>query len=227
MPQPDSACKLDIRGLITVPAVITLAVTLLRLAGELMHGPPVLFNSAPGGPWAIVGIIWLVPVFGVYFALKLTGQGEKPRSLIRAIGFPFLAIAAIYILSFAGSRINVQQNFRERLIYAYIAFALAALVAWPGWPTLFRILVAYAYAARVPVAVVIFFALGRQWGTHYDAAPADTPGNMSLLGKYLWLGFFPQLIFWVAVTLVVGMLFGGLAAGIAQIVRRTPGTEKQ
>jgi hypothetical protein len=222
MAQPDSVSKLGIRGLIVIPAVITLAITLLRLAGELAHGPSALFNRAPGGPWAIVGIIWLVPVIGVYFALKLTSRGERPRSLLRAIGFPFLAVVIIYILSFAGSRINVQQHFRERLIYGYTTFALAAFVTWPGWPSLFRVLVAYAYSARLPVAVVTFFALWRQWGTHYDAAPLDMPGGASLFIRYLGLGIFTQLVFWVAVTVVVGMFFGGLAAGVAQLKRHAP-----
>ena len=222
MAQPVSTSKLDIREMVMIPAVITLAITLLRLAGELMHGPAALFNPAPGGPWAIVGIIWLAPVFGIYFALKLSARANEPQSVIRAIGFPFLAIVVIYLLSFAGSMIHIQQHFYGRLLYGYTAFALAALVTWPAWPSLFRTLVAYAYSARLPVVVVMFCALWSQWGTHYDAQPPDLSEGMGLLAKYLWLGFFPQLIFWVGVTIVVGMLFGGLAAGLARVVRRAP-----
>ena len=57
--------------LILVPAGITLAVTLLRLIGELQEWSSALFNRSAGGGGAIVGIVWLVPVFGIYFALKL------------------------------------------------------------------------------------------------------------------------------------------------------------
>ncbi len=54
--------------LIAVPALVTLAVTLLRLCGELRHWSPTLVRSDPGGLGAAVGIIWLAPAFGVYFA---------------------------------------------------------------------------------------------------------------------------------------------------------------
>jgi hypothetical protein len=41
--------------------------------------------------------------------------------------------------------------------------------------------------------------------------------------KFLWLGLFAQLIFWVAFTVLAGMLFGSLAAVVARLVRRTEG----
>ena len=50
--------------LILAPAVITLAVTLLRLVGELQGLSPALFNREGGGLGTFVGIVWLVPVFG-------------------------------------------------------------------------------------------------------------------------------------------------------------------
>jgi hypothetical protein len=217
-----TVAPLEIKRLILVPALVTLAVTVLRLVGELLHGPQSLFNSAPGGPWAIVGIVWLAPIFGVYFALKLAARGQEPKSIGRALGFAFLGIAVVYLLSFVGSLFHIQQNFWTRLLYGWTALALAALATWPGWPSLFRTLTAYAYAARVPVAIVMFFAFWRGWGTHYDATPPDLPEGMGLLAKYLWLGFMPQLIFWVALTVLGGMVFGSLAAGVARWVRRSP-----
>ena len=48
--------------LILVPAVITLAVTLLRLVGQLQGWSPTLFNRECGFCGALVGIVWLVPV---------------------------------------------------------------------------------------------------------------------------------------------------------------------
>jgi hypothetical protein len=72
------------------------------------------------------------------------------------------------------------------------------------------------------VAVVMFFAFWRDWGTHYDAVPSDLPDGLGLMTKYLWLGFIPQLTFWVATTVLAGMLFGSLAAGIAHLGRRKP-----
>jgi hypothetical protein len=222
MPESTSDSSLDVPGLILVPALITLGITLLRLAGELMHGPRVLFNSDPGGLWSIVGIIWLAPIFGVYFALKLAAHGEGPKSLGRAVLFILLGVAVVITFSLLGAFFHLQQHFPGGLLYLCTVVAMAALATRPGWAALFRALVAYAYAARVPVAVVMLFAFWRDWGTHYDAVPADLPDNLSLLAKCWWLALFSQMIFWVGLTVLSGMLFGSLAAGIAHLVRRRP-----
>jgi len=66
--------------------VITLAVTLLRLVGELQGWSPALFNRGdkPFSP-SLVGIVWLVPVFGAWFGWKLTRAGSGPGSLGRQV----------------------------------------------------------------------------------------------------------------------------------------------
>lgn len=215
------ATPLEIKRLVLVPALVTLAVTVVRLAGELFHGPRRFFNSDPGGPWAIVGIIWLAPIFGVYFALKLAAHGQGPKSLGRSVGFAWLGVAVIFTFSYVGGAIlHLQQNFWGRLLYFCAVVAVAALVTARGWGALFRTLVAYAYAARVPVAVLTFFAFWRDWGTHYDAVPPDLPDGLGLLAKWVWLGLFPQLIYWVGLTVIAGMLFGSLAAGISRLAHR-------
>jgi cytochrome c oxidase subunit IV len=216
--EPSAAVE-DIKGLILVPALITLGVTVARLAGEVLHGPRRLFNSDPGGPWAIVGIVWLAPIFGVYFALKLAARGQGPKSFGRALGLALLGVAVLFTFSFLGSLFHLQAHFRGRLLYLWTAATAAALVALPGWRALFRALLAYAYAARLPVVAVMFFAFWQNWGTHYDAPPPDMPEGFGMLAKFFWLGFFPQLIFWVGVTILAGMLTGSLAAGIAQLPR--------
>jgi len=65
--------------IILVPALITLVVTLLRLVGELQNWSPAFFSREAGGGGALIGIAWLVPIFGVYFALKLSRGGAAPR----------------------------------------------------------------------------------------------------------------------------------------------------
>jgi hypothetical protein len=67
----------------------------------------------------------------------------------------------------------------------------------------------------------MFLAIRGSWGTHYDAVPPDLPG-LSFFAKYLWIGFFPQLVFWVAITVLSGMLFGTFAAGVLRLLRRPP-----
>src|SRR5713226_471130 len=80
----------SIEDLIVIPTVITLGVTILRVVGELHHWSKTWFNPEGGGGGAIVGITWLAPLFGIYFALKLAAQGQGPRSWSRAIGFAVL-----------------------------------------------------------------------------------------------------------------------------------------
>ena len=75
---------LSIRKLVFWPAVITLAMTLLRLTGELLHWSPTLFNPAAGGGGALVGISWLPPVFGILFAIQLVRVGLRRRSAAAA-----------------------------------------------------------------------------------------------------------------------------------------------
>src|SRR3989304_3439118 len=58
-------------------------------------------------------------------------------------------------------------------------------------PALGQLLVAYAVAARIPVAVVMLFAILAGWGTHYDAPPPVFPAMLPLR-RWLWTGLLPQ-----------------------------------
>jgi hypothetical protein len=206
----------DRKGLILWPAVITLAVTLLRLAGELLGGSDSLFNRAPGGPGAIVGIVWLVPVFGYYFGHRLARMGFRPGSVGRLFGFALLAIAV-----FAGLiaiMITLLASPLAQLAVSAVASWIAIVIARRAWPELWSVLLAYGLAARIPVAVVMLLAMLGSWGTHYDAMPPDFPA-MGVLRRWVSIGLVPQLTGWMAVTVLVGMLVGGVAAVIAS---RTP-----
>ena len=87
--------------LILVPALFTLAVTVLRLMGELMRWNPTVFSREAGGAGAIVGIVWLVPVFGVYFARKLVAAGLGPAGAGRALGQGLLGLLFVPAAIFA------------------------------------------------------------------------------------------------------------------------------
>jgi hypothetical protein len=217
-----SGSRSSIFPLVLIPGLITLAVTLLRLLGELQHWPRALFNPEAGGPWSIIGIAWLAPIFGIYFAARLSSSGRGPTSAWRANGCAIFAVVVIIALAYLGSVQHIQGSFRGRLIYIWCVSAMAALVTLPGWPALFKALVAYAYAARIPVAVLMFFAFRGHWGTHYDALPPDLPPGYGLFGKYLLLGFFPQLIFWAGYTVVSGMLLGSITAAVLRLIRGAP-----
>jgi hypothetical protein len=222
MADSPSGNRSSIFRLILVPGIITLAVTLLRLLGELQHWSKALFNPAAGGPWSIIGITWLAPIFGIYFAARLSSAGQGPASVWRANARAILAVVVIIALAYVGSVQHIERSFRGRLIYIWLVTVIAALVTLPGWPALFKAMLAYGYAARIPVAVLMFFAFRGNWGTHYDALPSDLPPGYGFWGKYFLLGFFPQLIFWVAYTVVSGMLLGAITAAAFRLIRGAP-----
>jgi hypothetical protein len=198
---------LPLTSLVLVPALITLAVTLLRLCGELLNWSPTFFSRAPGGAGAIVGIVWLVPVFGVYFALKLIHRGHGPSSVGRAIGIPLLALLLVPATIFVA--LNIPLPIRIGVLG--VGCIVALVVAFRGWPALARTLFVYGLAARIPVAIVMFVAILGNWGTHYELGPPGFP-EMSAIPKWFWIGLVPQLTLWMAFTVIVGSLFGGLAA---------------
>jgi hypothetical protein len=219
MAEVASSSRVHITRLIVIPSVITLVVTLLRLIGELQHWSPVLFNPTAGGGGAIMGITWLVLIFGVYFALKLSGAGEGPARIGKANLFAVLGLVAMIAGAFVGFAHQI--HFPGKVVVELLVIVAAAALQFPAWPALFKVLLAYGYAARIPVAIVMFFAIRGNWGTHYDALPPDFP-EKSFWPKYLQIALVPQLIFWIAFTVIIGTLFGSIATAI--FGRRKPGS---
>ncbi|PYV45660.1 MAG: hypothetical protein DMG06_01555 [Acidobacteria bacterium] len=211
MTQMPSHNRAQIARFILVPSVITLVITLLRMVGELRHWSPSLFNPSAGGGGALVGITWLVPIFGIYFALKLAGAGEGPAAAGRAIGMAVLG----FIVMAGGSFLAVapQITLPGKLVIGLLLIVAAAALQFRAWPALSKALLAYGYAARIPVALLTFFAIRGNWGTHYDALPPGFP-EMRFWPRYVQTALVPQLVFWVAFTVVVGSLFGSIATAI-------------
>jgi hypothetical protein len=205
--------------LILIPSLITLAVTVLRLVGELLHWSPAFFNREAGGPGSIIGITWLAPIFGIYFALKLSNAGDGPARAGRAILYGLLGIVAVVSVSILAYILQV--GYYGQLVAFCVAFGAAAAIQYPAWPKLFSTLLAYAYAARIPVVILMFLAMRGNWGTHYDAVQPESPAAMhSLWPEYFWLGFLPQMIAWVGFTIWSGSLFGSIATVVVH--RRKP-----
>jgi hypothetical protein len=210
----------QLRKLILVPAVVTLAVTLLRLVGELAGWSPTLFSREAGGAAALVGIVWLVPVFGVYFALKLARAGQGPAGPGPALGWALFGLALVPAAGFVSARLGVPQQSLTTLVVFVVAAVLGTALVFRGWPSLARTLLAYGLAARIPVTVVMLFAILGRWGTHYDALPPAFP-QMSPLATWLLIGVMPQLSIWIWFTIAAGGTFGSLALALAGR-RRSP-----
>ncbi len=220
---PEPLTAMNFR-LTIIPAIITLAVTILRLVGELQHWSARWFSTETGGirphdtSW-IIGITWLAALFGVYFAWRLIQCGRAPKSLGKAIIFAVLGILIFFayypVTEFLATTFHF--GFPHYLIVIWFCWILAGAIQYAGWPELFKVLLLYAYAARIPVAIVMFFAMIGHWGTHYDYVGMQIP--LSGLPRYLWLAFFPQLVGWVGFTITLGSAAGILLACILRLWR--------
>jgi hypothetical protein len=208
----DSASKkISIGQLILWPALITLAITILRLEGELHHWGSLLFNTSVGGGGAIIGISWLPIFFGPYFALKLARAGEAPTGYGKAFGW---TLAALVILILGGILVGVTESHSNVLTAAaFLIMLAAAFIPRIGWRSLCSTLLAYAFAARIPVLIVMYLALSGNWGTHYDAVPARYQ-DMVLWKKFFIVGFLPQMFMWIGYTVAFGSLFGDIVAAL-------------
>jgi hypothetical protein len=212
----ESTRHVPVRQLILVPAVITLAVTILRLLGELLDWSPVHFSREAGGGGSLVGIAWLVPIFGIWFGVKLARMGEAPASSWRAVG----AAAGGLAIAIGSVVVATQLGLSPMAMLVLMAATslLAAWVATLGWPALGRTLVAYGVAARVPVVLVMLAAIIGSWGTHYDVSGPEfaVVDTWNPLLKWLVIGVVPQLTVWIALTIIFGVLFGVPAAALAR-----------
>jgi hypothetical protein len=197
---------------------------MLRLVGELQHWSSRWFSTDTGGilpegvSW-LFGITWMAPLFGIYFGWRLVAQQRGPTSAARAVGCSVAGLILLIIFRFAVlPRINIA--FPRILIFIWLAMAVPAIFQAYGWPALFKTLLAYGLAARSLVVVVMFFAMRGDWGTHYDYVGMPEEFQMSFWPRFFWLAFFPQLIFWVAFTILTGSLTGSVAGAL--LCRRFP-----
>jgi hypothetical protein len=197
--------------LVAWPAAITLAVTLLRLTGELFKWSPALFSREAGGGAALVGIAWLVPLFGIWFAVNLHRSGEPRPRVLRGLG---IVVAAFAVVPAAGALIFRMQSLIAQVTLFSLVTLVPVAIAYRAWPALGRVLIAYGYAARVPVALVMLPAMLLGWDSHYALPRPDFP-PVSPAALWFLTGFLPQMTIWIAYTVVFGMVFGLLAAAVS------------
>ena len=207
----------SIACLILVPSLITLAVTILRLVGELQQWSPVFFNRAAGGGAAIVGISWLPFIFGPYFALKLSAAGDKPKAMWKALILVILGAG----LGFGGGMVAYAAPITvTRMFLGHLLIVGGVVLPFLAWCALAKTLLAYGYAARIPVAIVMFFAIRFGWDTHYSALPPEFQGPMDFWTRYTLSGLLPQFVGWIWFTVIGGALVGII---VNAIVRRGQG----
>ena len=202
--------------LIAIPSVITLVITILRLVGELQHWPAPWVSNAAGGGGAIIGISWLPIIFGPYFAWKLAAAGDGPASSGKAIGMSAVGLV-VFILGAAAFGIGLNKHMTALVLLGFVIDLASAFVPRLGWRSFGNALVAYAFAARIPVLIVMYIAMsangGQGWGTHYDVAAPEFVVT-SFAQKFIDLAVLPQMSLWIGWTAVIGGLLGTIVTAV-------------
>jgi hypothetical protein len=96
-----------------------------------------------------------------------------------------------------------------------------------GLRDLLRALFVYALAVRGTVAALMVVASVFHLGSHYDVSDVAAIEMMGRASRFeagsvrqiLWLGVFPQLTFWVAYTVVAGLMGAALMALVQRLGR--------
>ena len=123
------------------PAILSLAVTLLRLVGELRGWSPGYWSRLPGGGLSPLGIVWLIPVFGFYFGWRLQAQGERPSSPLQAVLQPPIAALLIGGAALLVARMRASGHMEPLGWSAWLGLwavlaVLIGFVAFLAWPAL-------------------------------------------------------------------------------------------
>jgi hypothetical protein len=216
MAQPDALSPPPLAKLILWPSILTLAITVLRFVGELQHWSPRYFNRDAGGGAALVGIVWLIPFVAVYLAWRAAPPGGSAKDALRALGWSLLAFLGASALTFAG--FMLVRDPVGQLALLTVTSWIGILVARRAAPGLWRALLAYGLAARLPVLVVMAVSIFGGLDTHYAKPRPDFP-PMGPAGLFFWTALLPQLSVWIWMTVAGGLVFASLAL---LVLRRQP-----
>jgi hypothetical protein len=201
----------SLRGPIAVGALLSLGLLLLRLFGELHGWSPLLFSRDAGGGFALVGIAWLVPLLGIWFAMRLQELGRVPARRGRAL---LLSFVGLVLLAAPGPVVGDPNSTIPplgKIALLNTSVIVGATLAFFGWKELGRSLVAFGYLSRLPVVVVMYIAMQKNWGTHFEKGMPGLP-EMEFFPKWLVIGVLPQFVTWICFTVIVGSFFGALTA---------------
>jgi len=194
--------------LVLVAGILTLAVNLLRVYGELHGWDPVYFNTEAGGHGAVVGIAWLVPIFGFLFGRSLAKAGKAPGRTLTALVIHLLGFVLAMGVAFGAFKLitDVDQRFLVLWITCWV-FALFGLFAWPA---AFFVNLLYGVLARGPVVVLTHLAFTNNWDTHMvKLGPGVTAPDDAQ--REFWL-MMAQATAWMGFTILVGGFFAVLGA---------------
>lgn len=193
------------------PVWISLAVLVARLVGELLELDPRFFSREAGGGFAIVGMFWLVPVFGFAFGWILTGRGRAPDRPGLSIILHLLGLGAL--LSGLFFLVPILEYPLSLAVFAGTA-VVSLLFALRAWPQLLRYTVTYGVLVRIAVVAVTAVAFAFDWGTHFEKINPDSDlAELTRTDQAVVLCA-AQLLLWMPMTVLVGGVFGSVASMI-------------
>lgn len=203
--------------LVLIPAVITLVVTVLRLVGEL-QGWSFAGSTEAGAP-SILGIFWLIPIFGFYFGMKLARSGRGPSAAGKAALLHLGVLAAMVgwflgAMSYFGVDMedpSTMPGDNEMMIISVGNLLLAMLTVF-AWGAAFRTNLLYALLARIPVIVVIYLDKMYEWDTHYAKFPEGSPMLSREPMEQAFGMTMAQVAMWIPATIILGGLCASLGA---------------
>jgi hypothetical protein len=209
-------------SLVLVPAVLTLLVSGLRLVGQINEWNPTVFGQPEaGGGGALLGISWLIFLFGLWFGIRLHRAGAGPRSPARAFGISLFAIAVVFggmavlknmdVMWFPDAEHPGQPR---GLPWMLGLMGLGCLIAFVAWGRVAWILLVYGLLARIPVVIITWIASGKDWNTHYTKIPPFFTGIED--ADRLAFLLMPQLTFWPMLTILFGTGMACLGALLFQ-----------
>jgi hypothetical protein len=196
--------------------------------GPEMRSTPVVTDvvTAAGWQWptVVAGCLGLLALL-TFGGLRLPSRAPSPAGRCVLVGTLYVVL-----------RLLLEKNAAPAGLCWGVgaSIGLPVVVAFAGWYAgargqgFFSFLLSLLLLAvfqRAIIAGTAYFATTRRWGTHLDVGAVtelNTPlGGARRFGddlveKWTWAVLVPQMALWVAATLVLGLVLGGVAWAVAR-----------
>lgn len=206
-------------SLVLVPALLTLAVSVIRLCGEIYGWSEAVFGKPEaGGGSALLGISWLIFVFGLWFGFRLQRAGAGPASRGRALVIGIVAVGIVFGGMPLLKALDVMwfpdadhPGEPRGLGWMMGLMAVGCVVSAIAWGRAAMTLLVYGLCARLPVILITWIAVGQPgWNTHYTKIPPFFT-NVAEADRLSFL-LLPQMTFWPCLTVMGGTLMACIGA---------------
>jgi hypothetical protein len=192
----------------------------------LMSGPYVTGHASASGSLRYYVATAVCLLLGTAGLAVPDATAERLRR--HWVGTAILLSLLITALRFALEKVAAPVSWTQPIGITWIAPVVGALFLLygreegQGLRAVVRALFVYALASRGAVALLMVIASALQLGSHYDLSAVTnvwfwghahtfTAGS---LGQVLYLGVLPQVTFWVAYTVVTGLIGAACAAAL-------------